>query len=110
MPEIRWELLDGDAEIMEGLAVLDTPGHTPGHMSLMVELPETGPVLLAADVGDLMENFEEEVLPGEAADDADALASIRRVNRLMAERDAMLMLTHDPNLLLRLRLAPESYG
>ena len=110
LPRLGWDIVHGDHEVMPGLMLLETPGHTPGHMSALVELPETGPVLLAADVGDLMENFSEEVLPGEAADDGEALASIRRVNALVAERGAALMLTHDPNLLLGLRLAPEWYG
>lgn len=105
-----WELIDGDTELMPGIEILDTEGHTPGHLSLVVDLPQTGSVVLAADVGDLMENFREEVLPGEASDDDAALKSIRRINALVAEREAMLMLTHDPDLLLGLKLAPEWYG
>ena len=37
----RWRLLDGDTELAPGVTVLRTDGHTPGHQSLMVELPET---------------------------------------------------------------------
>ncbi|WP_206076985.1 N-acyl homoserine lactonase family protein [Palleronia sediminis] len=110
LPGLRWHLLDGDHRLMPGIDLLATPGHTPGHMSALLELPETGMVLLAGDVGDLMENFDEEILPGEASDDAEALASIRRINRLVEETDTTLMLTHDPNLLLGLRLAPDYYG
>jgi len=109
LPDLRWPLLDGDHSLMPGLDLLDTPGHTPGHMSALLNLPKTGPVLLAADVGDLMENFREEILPGEASDDGQALASIRRINRIVADTGALLMLTHDPDLLMGLRLAPESY-
>src|SRR5207302_5810318 len=32
----RFELLDGDAEILPGLSVLSTPGHTEGHQCVMV--------------------------------------------------------------------------
>ena len=49
LPDYRWRLLDGDAEIVPGVTVLRSDGHTPGHQSLLVELPETGPVILAGD-------------------------------------------------------------
>src|ERR1700690_3388746 len=32
----RFELLDGDAEILPGLSVIATPGHTAGHQSVAV--------------------------------------------------------------------------
>ena len=109
LPGLRWEVIEGDREIMPGLTALSTPGHAPGHQSLLVTLPETGRVVLAGDVGDLVENFRDEVLPGESQDDAAALRSIRRVNALVAD-GAQLFLTHDPDLLLRLRRAPGFYG
>lgn len=110
LPGLHLEAVVGDREVMPGLTLIETPGHTPGHMSALVELPETDLVLLAGDVGDLTENLEREVLSGEASDDAEALASIRRVNALVAERGAALMLTHDPDLLRGLRLVPEGHG
>jgi len=33
----RFELLDGDAEVLPGLRVLATPGHTVGHQSVFVD-------------------------------------------------------------------------
>src|SRR2546427_8142604 len=49
LPGSRWRLLDGDTELLPGVTVLRTDGHTPGHQSLLVELPETGPVILSGD-------------------------------------------------------------
>jgi len=109
LPGLDWNIVDGDAAFMPGIDILDTRGHSPGHQSLLVELPNTGPVVLAADVGDLMANFREEILPGESVDDVAALAAIRRINRLVAERDALLFLTHDPDEVQRIRLAPDYY-
>ena len=34
----RWELLDGDIEILPGLSVITTPGHTVGHQCVVVAL------------------------------------------------------------------------
>ena len=42
----RRRLVDGDEEIATGVRILATPGHTPGHQSLLVELPDTPPTLL----------------------------------------------------------------
>src|SRR6266536_920272 len=43
LPGYRWRLLDGAAEIVPGVTALRSDGHTPGHQSLLVELPETRP-------------------------------------------------------------------
>jgi N-acyl homoserine lactone hydrolase len=42
----KLELHDGDADIYDGLRVIPTPGHTPGHQSLLVETRD-GRVLIA---------------------------------------------------------------
>jgi N-acyl homoserine lactone hydrolase len=109
LPGIDWQVVDRDTELMEGMSIVETPGHSPGHQSLVIDLPNSGPVVLAADVGDMMRNFTEEILPGGSTDDVAALASIRRINRLVAERKAMLMLTHDPVLVQQIKLAPDYY-
>jgi glyoxylase-like metal-dependent hydrolase (beta-lactamase superfamily II) len=108
LPGLRWDVIEGDREILPGVTALSTRGHSPGHQSLLVDLPRTGRVVLAGDVGDLLLNFHEEILPGESADDEAALRSIRRINGLVTD-GAKLFLTHDPDLLLTLRRAPEFY-
>ncbi|MGH2345860.1 MAG: MBL fold metallo-hydrolase, partial [Chloroflexota bacterium] len=48
-PALHYRLVDGDTEILPGLTLLETSGHAPGHQSVLVRLPQTGPVLLAID-------------------------------------------------------------
>jgi N-acyl homoserine lactone hydrolase len=38
------------------VAILATPGHTPGHQSLLVKLPKTGALVLSGDVVHFQEN------------------------------------------------------
>ena len=42
----RFELLDGDAEIAEGVRVVATPGHTVGHQSVLVETEDGSAVMI----------------------------------------------------------------
>ena len=48
-PALQYRLIDGDTELLPGLTLIETSGHTPGHQSVLVHLPQTGPVLLAID-------------------------------------------------------------
>jgi N-acyl homoserine lactone hydrolase len=42
----RFELIDGDAPIAEGVRVVATPGHTVGHQSVIVDTPDGGAVMI----------------------------------------------------------------
>ena len=39
-PDMDWNLLDGDWEIVPGVEVISTRGHMPGHQSMAVRLPK----------------------------------------------------------------------
>ncbi|MBS0394751.1 MAG: N-acyl homoserine lactonase family protein, partial [Proteobacteria bacterium] len=62
-PDIRWQLKQGDWDLLPGISFLRTRGHTPGHQSAVIELPRSGTCVLPFDAGDLQENFDEEILP-----------------------------------------------
>jgi N-acyl homoserine lactone hydrolase len=49
---------DGEAEIVPGVRVLPTPGHSPGHQSVLVDT-EDGLVVVAGDVGYTWKQFDE---------------------------------------------------
>jgi N-acyl homoserine lactone hydrolase len=106
---LQWDLRDGDWEAVPGLRLIDTWGHTAGHQSAFVDLPGGGTLSLPFDAGDLRENFDEEVLPGECCDDAAALNSLRRVKALEAATNATRLLFHDPQAIQTMRLSPEFY-
>ncbi|MDQ4044841.1 MAG: MBL fold metallo-hydrolase [Chloroflexota bacterium] len=48
---IAWELIDGEEELMEGVRILPTPGHTAGHQSLVIRAEE-GSLVLAGQALD----------------------------------------------------------
>lgn len=53
----RFEAVDGDAEIMPGVRVILTPGHSPGSQSVVVETNE-GSYVMTGDYIPIMDNFE----------------------------------------------------
>jgi glyoxylase-like metal-dependent hydrolase (beta-lactamase superfamily II) len=95
---VEWRVLDGDAELADGVRALETPGHTPGHISFRVDLPGTGTWLLAVDAADLSENLNERLPPGIATvpgDEGRAAASLERLLDLAGSLDARLVPGHD---------------
>jgi N-acyl homoserine lactone hydrolase len=110
-PGTSWRVLDGDTELAPGVWALATPGHTPGHMSFRVDLPETGTWLLAGDAADLAQNFLDNVPCGSCAgktpgDEADAAESLRRLLELAKATDARLIPGHDQIVLNAIRHPP----
>jgi len=97
-PDIKWKLVDGDQVLVPGLTLLFTPGHTPGHQSLMVDLPKTGTIILAGDAGHSRKNFKEELIPNFCGNPRQALYSMRRLKVLSQVRKAPLFPTHDMDL------------
>lgn len=78
------------------VVMLDTPGHTPGHHSLLVKLKETGNVLLTGDQAHFRENYESNGVPTFNFNRADTLASFDRFKQLAKNLNATVIIQHDP--------------
>jgi N-acyl homoserine lactone hydrolase len=109
LPTTRWQIVEGDVEVAPGVTALAAYGHTPGHQAALVELERTGAVLIPGDAGDMVRNFTEEIGPGGATDIDAAMAAIRRLNAVRAERHALLYPGHDLAAWQSLRQAPDFY-
>lgn len=95
----RWRICSGEYDLLPGVRVVSTPGHTAGHTSLWIELPQGRPILLAGDAADLQENLNEEIAPGLCWQEREdiALSSIRKLKRIAVQEDAELWPNHDIN-------------
>ena len=109
LPGYRWRLLDGDAELAPGLTVLRTDGHTPGHQSLLVQLPQSGPVILSGDACYWQEHVEGERVPGVVWNPSAALHSIKRLKTLARLVGGRIFPAHDPAFWKEVRQAPDAY-
>ncbi len=81
----------GDGTVM----MLNTPGHTPGHHSLLVRLPQMGNVLVSGDLAHFHENYDSNGVPTFNTDRAQTLASIDRFKKIAANFKATVIIQHD---------------
>jgi N-acyl homoserine lactone hydrolase len=109
LPGYRWRLLEGDAELAPGVTVLRSEGHTPGHQSLLVELPETGPLILSGDCCYLQRSIDEEIPPGVVWDPTRAMHSIKRLKTIARLLGGRIFPSHDPWFWEKAVKAPEAY-
>jgi glyoxylase-like metal-dependent hydrolase (beta-lactamase superfamily II) len=80
------------------IRLLSTPGHTRGHMSLLVRRGRQSDVLLAGDAAYTLRNIRESLLPMLTVDDAASLRSLHELRAFMdAEPSAVVIPTHDPD-------------
>jgi N-acyl homoserine lactone hydrolase len=93
-------LIEGDADydvFGDGsVTIIQTPGHTPGHTILRVNLANAGPVLLTGDMYHLAESRERRLVPSFNTDRAQTLASQEKVERIAAETNARVIRQHVP--------------
>lgn len=110
-PELRWQLTEGELDLFgDGtVLLLETPGHSAGHMSLLLGLEETGPVLLTADAADNRAQWEGRQHPRALFSREQATRSLEHLRELAQRTDALLVLGHEPDDFSRLRRAPDCY-
>ena len=112
-PELRYQLIDGDLELVPGVELIETSGHVPGHQAVLVRLPQTGPVLLAIDAVSMQIDFDPATRPADVGVDLDpagAAASSRKLFEL-AKREGVTLTVfgHDEVQWPTLKQAPEFY-
>jgi N-acyl homoserine lactone hydrolase len=106
----RTKLLDGDFDVFGdgSVMLISTPGHTPGHQSLLVKLPKTGTVILS---GDLYHFSEELTLKPEprGRNAEQTKASMARIQALAAQSHGQIWIQHDSPSVARLKKSPAFY-
>ena len=88
---------------------IDTKGHTRGHQSVIVNLPNSGKIIIAADAASLPENLDLMVPPGRGIYSTEC--GLKAIERLRAMRDegALVLMGHCPKQWEELKKAPEFY-
>lgn len=105
----RIEPVPGDLDVFgDGtVQMISTPGHTPGHHSLLVKLGKAGPILLSGDVAHFQVNYDEGLVPTGNVSRAETLASIGRVKGLARHYHARVIIQHSANVFEEMPKLPQ---
>lgn len=89
--------LNGDHDIFGdgSVVILATPGHTPGHQSLLVRLPKRGAVVLSGDMVHFQENWTNRRVPARNFDREESVRTMERIAALLSDKNAQLWINHD---------------
>jgi glyoxylase-like metal-dependent hydrolase (beta-lactamase superfamily II) len=106
----KYEALATDKDVFGdgSVVILRTPGHTPGHSSLLVRLKETGPVLLSGDLSHFRENYDINGVPSFNSDRAQSIASLDRFKKIAEALKAMVIIQHDMRDIAKLPAFPSA--
>jgi N-acyl homoserine lactone hydrolase len=107
-PDRDYRLVTGDFSLGPGFEVLLVPGHAPGQLAFLLDLPQTGPLLLTSDAisraAEIEENF------AGSWDEDLAIHHGARLMELAASRGARVIFGHSPEQWPELRKAPNWYA
>jgi glyoxylase-like metal-dependent hydrolase (beta-lactamase superfamily II) len=104
---LDFETVSGDAEFLPGVSFIQTPGHTPGSMSMRVDLPETGTMIFTADAVYMGASYGPPAVPAAIVNNLEQFySSVEKVRAIATETDATLVFGHDADQIKQLRVAP----
>jgi N-acyl homoserine lactone hydrolase len=108
--EGKVEPLSADKDVFgDGtVIVLNTPGHTPGHHSLLVKLPQMGNVVITGDAAHFRENYDTGGVPVSNFDRAQTVASLERIKKIASNLKATVIIQHDARDVDKLPVFPAS--
>jgi len=112
-PLIRFRLAYGDVRIADGIELIESSGHVPGHQSLLLQLPNTGAVLLTCDaiLNSSMTDANNRIPDVSADNDAEARNSTYKLMELSKTRGVKLVIFgHDSEQWPLLKKSPEFYN
>lgn len=114
-PGLKWQFLElaghetydlyGDGSIL----IIPTPGHSPGHCSFLITLPNDGSVLLTVDAAYTTDHWDEKALPGFLASAVDSVRSVQRLHAVAAKTNALVVTGHDPITWKTFKKGPEAF-
>lgn len=105
--DLEFETVSGDVEFLPGVSFIQTPGHTPGSMSMRVDLPDTGTMIFTSDAVYMGASYGPPAVPAAIVNNLESFySSVEKLRGIAEETDATLVFGHDPDQMSQLRTAP----
>lgn len=102
--------ITGDDEIVPGVSVIQTPGHTWGTMSLRVDLPNEGTKIFTSDAVYMEESYGDPPVGAAIVwSSLDWLASVEKLKRIEQETGAEMIFGHDEGQRAHFRTGPDGF-
>jgi N-acyl homoserine lactone hydrolase len=110
-PGLRYRLVEGDCELFPGLTLIESSGHAPGHQSVLVRLPNNGPILLAIDAVVMQHLFtpERNAWPTDDSEEELRASTRKLLNLVEHEGIKLVVFGHDGRQWQTLVKAPAYY-
>ncbi len=107
--KVEMEPLEGDVEVLPGIVLLETPGHSAGHYSVLLRGASGAQLLFCGDASYTARNLEQKIISGFHLDPVQSVRSLERLQQLADETGATLFFPHDPESFDTYRRSPEHY-
>lgn len=105
-PNANYQVIDGELELLPGLWVLPTPGHTAGHQSLVVRCDD-GSIVLAGQAHDTATEFAADLRAALVSRESNDTPPYRAwMHRVLEFDPRRILLAHDLSVVEPLRLLP----
>lgn len=108
LPPTPYGAFSHSLELAPGVVAVSTPGHSPGHMSVVLEGEPR--LLFAGDAAYTVDALYETRLDGLTVDAAAARTTMSRIRAFAAERETVVLPTHDPDAPARLARDRDQHG
>ncbi len=107
---LEFETVSGDTEILPGVTLIEAPGHTPGTMSMRVDLAQSGTMIFTSDAIYLGDSYGPPASPAAIVNDLGAwYASVEKLRRIAETSNAEMIFGHDAAQLRSMKLAPAGF-
>lgn len=114
MQGAKFTLLEplGEAEytVLPGITLFETPGHSKGHLSVIVQPTNDTPMIFPIDVAYTAHNLYDRALMGLHSDPEDLLRSMQKVEEYARRLGGKIFFSHDADEYATYKKAPEYYG
>jgi len=108
---LDFETVSGDTEILPGVTLIETPGHTVGCMSMQVELPDSGTMIFTSDAVYMGDSYGPPATPAAIVNNLEQwYSSVEKLRGIQERSGATMVFGHDADQIHELKVAPkESY-